>query len=413
MPPPRDVPILLANDSFYSVLAAVRALREAGYAPWLAVSEPGTFAARSRMKAGTVPVPDPAVDSERFVRELAAAAVRLRAAAVLPTAEHHLPILAGRGADFQEIPLGVPPRETVARATDKLLLSELAQTAGLRTPPTTKILRADRDTLVSVGFPAIIKPSRSWIRDADGTVSRYYARYVSEGEMEDALEGLPDGVGLVQPYIHGTLYGISGVSWEGELICALHMVSIRRWPVLVGGSSYAKTIPRNTELEQRVGSLLSGLGWSGLFQAQFMLGADGEYYLLDLNPRIYGSLALATEAGLNLPAIWVDLLLGNRPEVGDYRIDARFRHEERDLRALAWSLLIDDDQRRRRIPQGLLPHRGTAHAVMSIRDPAPLLTSLLRGRSYVTSSIFEALPALARRAKAAGKRAAAWRNQPY
>src|SRR5919112_1035804 len=117
MSPPRDVPILLANDSFYSVLAAVRALRAAGYAPWLAVSEPGTFAARSRMKAGTVPVPDPAVDSERFVLELAAAAVRLRAAAVLPTAEHHLPILAGRKADFQGIPLGVPTRETVARAT--------------------------------------------------------------------------------------------------------------------------------------------------------------------------------------------------------------------------------------------------------------------------------------------------------
>jgi carbamoylphosphate synthase large subunit len=401
MSPSKPVPILLANDPFYSVLAAVRALRAAGYAPWLAVSEPGTFAARSWAKAGTVPVPDPELDSEGFVRELAAAAARLRVAAVLPTAEHHLPVLAGREADFAGIPLGVPSRETVARATDKALLSELAQMAGLNTPPTKKIVHGDRNTAVSIGFPAIIKPLRSWIHDPDGTVSRYYARYVTEGEVEEALDDLPDGEGLVQPYIDGTLYSVSGVGWKGELICALHMVSIRRWPVLVGGSSYAKTTPRNTELEQGVGSLLRALGWSGLFQAQFMHGPDGEYYLLDLNPRIYGSLALAPAAGLNLPAIWVDLLLGKRPKVGDYRIDARFRHEERDLRALVWALL-GNEEHPRRIPQGLLPHRGTAHAAMSIRDPAPLLTSLLRGSNYVASSIRDGLPpVLARVAKAA------------
>ena len=100
MPHSKPTPILLVNDSWYSVLAAVRALRTAGYAPWLAVNEPGTYAVRSRAKAGTVPVPDPSLDSEGFVRELAAAAAQLSAAAVLPTADHHLLILAGREAAF-------------------------------------------------------------------------------------------------------------------------------------------------------------------------------------------------------------------------------------------------------------------------------------------------------------------------
>jgi predicted ATP-grasp superfamily ATP-dependent carboligase len=322
-------PVLLANDSFYSVLAVVRALRAAGYAPWLAESEPGTFAARSRAKAGTVRVADPALDSERFVRDLAAAAARIGAAAVLPTAEHHLPILADREADFAGIPLGVPSSGVAERATDKGLLEHLAKDAGLRPPPTTKIVRGDREAVVSVGFPAIIKPLRSWIRDPDGTVSRYYASFVTESQVEKAIDGLPDGEGLVQPYIPGELYSVSGVCWEGELTCALHQISVRRWPVLVGGSSYAKTTPKNTELERGVGSLLRALKWSGPFQAQFMYGSDGEYYLLDLNPRIYGSIALATAAGLNMPAIWVDLLLGRRPHIGGYQIDVRFRHEER------------------------------------------------------------------------------------
>ena len=400
MSPSKPIPVLLANDSFYSVLAVVRALRAAGYAPWLAVSEPGTFAARSRAKAGTVSVPDPALDGEGFVRALATAAARLRVAVVLPTAEHHLPILAGRNVDFGGIPLGVPSGETVARATDKALLSDLAQVSGLRTPSTREVGPGDSDKVLSVGLPAIVKPSRSWIRAADGTASRYYARYVPEGQVEETLDGLPDGKGLVQPYIHGTLYSISGISWEGELVCTLHQVSVRRWPVLVGGSAYARTVGRHTGLERGVRSLVGALGWSGPFQAQFMQDSDGEHHLLDLNPRIYGSIALATAAGLNLPAIWVDLLLGKRPEVGNYRIDVRFRHEERDLRALAWSLLKNDDQNQRRIPQGLLPHRGTAHAVMSIHDPAPILTSLLRGRAYLTSSIHDRMPVLSKAVKA-------------
>lgn len=400
MPSSRSSPVLLADDSFYSVLAAVRALRAAGFAPWLAVSEPGTYAARSRAKAGIVPVPDPAHDSEGFVRELAAAATRLSAVAVLPTAEHHLPILAGREADFAGIPLGVPSSKSVERATDKALLSELARAAGLLSPPTKRVVRGDRETAVSFGFPAIIKPERSWIRTSDAAILRYYAHHVrEERQVQEALDSLPYGEGLVQPFIHGTLYSISGVIWEGELICALHQTVIRQWPVLVGGSSYAETTPPNTELEQGVTSLLRTLGWNGLFQIQFMRNSAGEYYLLDLNPRIYGSLALAPAAGLNLPAIWVDLLLGKRPKVDGYRIGVRFRHEERDLRALAWSLLAGSNQHSRRIPRGLLPRRGTAHAVMSIRDPAPLLTSLLRGSTYASSAIRERLPMLARLAK--------------
>jgi hypothetical protein len=57
-----------------------------------------------------------------------------------------------------------------------------------------------------------------------------------------------------------------------------------------------------------------------------------------------------------------------------------------------------DNRNRRGVPEGLLPRRNTAYAVMSIRDPAPLLTTLLRGRAYVASSIRRNLPRLARKA---------------
>lgn len=371
----KPTPILLVDDGYYGSLAAVRALRAAGYTPWLAVTEPGSYAARSRAAAGTVSVPDPGFDGEGFVRKLASAAAQLSVAAVLPSGESHFLALAGRDADFAGIAFGAPSRESVDRATDKDLLPELAAAAGLQTPPTTRAVRGDRQTVGTFGFPAIVKPLRSRIRNPDGTVSACSARYVSsERAAEEVLETFPDGNGLIQPYISGKLTSVSGVSWEGDLVCALHQVSARIWPVPTGVSAYAEAVPPDTELEQGVGRLLQAIGWSGLFQAQFIRGPRGEHYLIDLNPRVYGSLALAVAAGLNLPGIWVDLLLGRQPNVGRYRVGTRFRHDEKDVRALAQILLVGDGRRWHAL-RGIVPRRGTTHAVFSLRDPMPLLTS--------------------------------------
>jgi predicted ATP-grasp superfamily ATP-dependent carboligase len=351
----------------------VRALRAAGYAPWLAVLDRrGSYAARSRTTAGTVTVPDPGHDGEGFVRELAAAAARLSAAAVLPCDETHLMALAGREADFAGVVLGAPSRQSFEWATNKGLLVELAQAAGLRTPPTTKITRGDSRAMRALGFPAVLKPMRSQVRNLDGTVSAQSARYVSTEREVGAVDDVADGGALVQPYVPGQLVSISGVSWDGELVCALHQISTRIWPVLCGGSAYAETIPPDEELQRGVGRLLHSIGWSGLFQAQFIRDARGEHHLIDLNPRVYGSLALAVDAGLNLPRIWVDLLLGRGGDIGGYRIGARFRNEEKDARALA-RMLADGD--RLGALRGCMPRRDTVHAVYSLRDPMPLLSS--------------------------------------
>ncbi len=369
----KSTSVLLVGNAHYGSLAAVRALRAAGYEPWLALYEPGTYVGRSWAKAGTVLVPDVNYDREGFVRELAAAAMELSVSAVLPSGESHLLALAGREADFPGIALGTPSREFVERATDKGLLPELAATAGLQTPPTTKVVRGDSETVSMFGFPAIVKPRSSRMQTSNVTLSAFKTHYVTnEQAAEEALEALPGKEGFIQAYIPGLLRSVTGVSWEGELVCVLHQRSPRIWPVSTGESAYAETVPPNAELEQGVGRMLRALDWSGLFQAQFIQSSRGEHYLIDLNPRIYGSLALAVAAGLNLPVIWVDLLLGRRLDVGSYRVGARFRHEEKDVRALAWMLQKGEF---RSALQGTIPRRGTTHAAFSLRDPMPLLTS--------------------------------------
>ncbi len=249
-----------------------------------------------------------------------------------------------------------------------------APSAGLLTPPTAEVVRGDDDALGTFGFPAIVKPPRSRLPNADGKSSGS-ARYVSKEQAGETLETLRDGGCLVQPYLSGTLSSVCGVSWEGELVCAVHQRSLRIWPVPTGVSAYAETTPPDFDLERGVGRLLRNTGWSGIFQAQFIRSPDGDDCLIDLNPRIYGSLALAVASGLNLPAIWLDLLLGRRPKVGSYRVGARFRQEEKDALALMRMLA---DGGRIRVLRGMMPRPGTVHAIFSLRDPMPLLTSATR-----------------------------------
>jgi predicted ATP-grasp superfamily ATP-dependent carboligase len=113
---------------------------------------------------------------------------------------------------------------------------------------------------------------------------------------------------------------------------------------------------------------------TGIWEAQFVRDAH-DAYLIDLNPRPYGSLGLAVAAGLNLPGIWADVVLGREPIVTDYRIGRRYRAEMRELGFLTEALAARDV---RSVSAALLPRRRTTHAVLSLRDPAPTVFLLDR-----------------------------------
>jgi predicted ATP-grasp superfamily ATP-dependent carboligase len=366
--------VLLVGDEYYASLAAVRALRSGGYEPWLAVSKPHTYAERSRRTAGTVLVPAPDEGPERLVEAVAREARRLDVAAVLPGMEPALLALAGRGELFPEgMAVGICPPETVARATDKTALPELAETAGLDTPPTVVFSSEDigavRDRLV---FPAMVKPARStqFAGEQTKVMPRGLDRRVgSYEELVEALADAPSGSWVAQPFLSGDLEAVSGVAWKGEVVCSVRQRAVRVFPLDHGVSAYAETLPPDAELSAAVARLIGHLGWSGIFETQY-LRSGGTPFLIDLNPRVYGSIGLAIHAGANLPAIWTDLLLGRTPDVNGYAVGVRFRAEHRDLLTLAQLVRRG---RFREAVSGLIPRPRTTHAIFSLRDPAPAL----------------------------------------
>lgn len=372
----RVTDVLLCADESPASLAATRALWAAGHRPLVAVSREDTYAARSRAATGVAHVPDAQRDGlEECARGIAAAASRHGVAAVLPGTEGTLRALTGRERLFRPgVAIGTTDEETLDLATDKVTLQRVAAEAGLDTLPAVVITPGELEQQATrLPLPAVVKPVRSVDPRSNGRVETVQIAIADDiAAVRRCLQGAhPESRWIVQRRVEGTLAAIGGVAWEGEVVSATHQVSPRIWPVERGISSYAVTVAADPEREAGVARMLRAIGWSGVFGVQFLL-TGAAAYVIDLNPRIYGSVGLAVAAGHNLPAIWLDLLLGRRPSVGPYRLGVSYRVEEDDYRALAARWRRGE---RWAAVRGALPRPRTVHAVFSMRDPRPASVS--------------------------------------
>ena len=336
-----------------SAVAAVQALATGGYRPYVATCARWSLAAAARGCAGRVAVP-PVGDGGY------AAAVRAEV-----ESGGHVCVLPA--SDAALLALGEPGTGLI----DKEELARRARAAGLAVPAqrafaSAQALRAAADEL---DYPVAVKPA------LHTAASRLNATRVEGPEGLGRLASA-EGPVLVQPWLDAPMRAVAGLVWDGRLVAAVHQRYLRTWPVDAGTASAAVTVAPDRLLEERLVALLGG--YDGIFQAQFV----GDH-LIDLNPRVYGSLPLAVAAGANLPALLCDLRAGRSPGPVRVRTGAHYRWPEGDLRhAIA-----------RRSPGVLRPRRATAHSVTSWRDPGPTLARLA----------FAARAALGRSAPAPGR----------
>jgi hypothetical protein len=221
-----------------------------------------------------------------------------------------------------------------------------------------------------VSFPAIVKPVRSEVPTLDGARRHETARVVEDRASLDAtVRSL--GVAVVQPLVVGRLTAVPVLAWEGELLAAGYQSASRIWPRPCGTTAFAVTGPLDPELRRAAEIVVAELEWSGILQLQFLEDADRRH-LIDINPRPYRSLLLATSAGLNLPAAWTDLLLGRPPRIGAWEVGRAFRAEDLDVRAVL------ADIREHGALRSLVPRRKTTHAIAMLRDPAPAVAALAK-----------------------------------
>jgi FAD-dependent urate hydroxylase len=371
---------LITDSQERAMLAAVRSLHRAGWTVHAAASERPAPGQWSRACAKRVRVTDPRESPVSFVEDLTRLLDDQGADVLIPGSDASLlAISAHRDRLDGKGRIGLPEQEAVERSLSKLALNDAASAAGFEVPETiacddvaSALTAANR-----LGYPLVVKPDRS-VFEVDGLVRQRKSAIVYGDSSLVALLGELGGRCLAQRREPGTPVSFAGVIAQGRLLASVASRYWRTWPPDGGSVSYSETFTPPAALGHRVRDLLVGMGWQGMFELELLERPGDGLAPIDLNPRAYGSLALAARAGVPLAVIWSEWLLGNELRVGAARPGVRYRWEDADLRHMLWQL------RRRRPSRALAVLRPRGHTVrahLELSDPLPLVARLaLMGR---------------------------------
>ncbi len=334
-----------ASGQSHSQLGAVRALSLAGHEVHVTVSAPHSTAGWSRHCDRQIPAPT--VDDPSYPDEIARIVAAGGYTAVLPASDAAVAVLDLPGACL----------------IDKEEVGRRARAAGF--PPAEELAFSDGDALVAAAsdldYPVAVKSSEK--RGTDALIV-----WRADGPADLAVAaGYPHPM-IAQRWLLGQPHAVSGVMFEGRLRASLHQKYDRTWPRRAGVTTESVTTEPDLELEERATEIVRD--HEGVWQVQ-LIGDT----VIDVNPRVYGSVVLSAFAGVNLPDVLVRLCAGE--DVAGGRVlrahgGHTYRWIEGDLRSLLDAYRASDLSTRGLLA-ALAPVRHTVHADVWLSDPGPTL----------------------------------------
>jgi len=124
----------------------------------------------------------------------------------------------------------------------------------------------------------------------------------------------PGDYPLVQQHVSGEGWGVSCLYWHGEKVVGFAHRRLReKFPT--GGTSTLRVSAHCEPLENAADQLLKSLKWHGLAMVEFKYDpASNKYWLMEINPRVWGSIALAVDSGVDFPYLVYLCALGKVKE---------------------------------------------------------------------------------------------------
>lgn len=263
----------------------------------------------SRYCSRTVRLPDYIKDPAAFTDAVVAFAREHHVQLVLPSADATIAILAPARQRFAEIgcALAVAPDAALAVATDKVRTLEAAARLGIDYPKSLPVagLADVRAAEAAFGYPFVVKPSVSWT----GQVAERVAptEVMNEAEAIRSTESyLKTGCEVIaQQLASGRRESISLFIHKGAMTAYCGAAALRTTPPLGGVSVMRESIEVDKELLDACVRLVTAIGLEGACEVEFRRDASGRPLLMEVNPRLAGTLENALRAGVNFPLmIW-------------------------------------------------------------------------------------------------------------
>lgn len=223
---------------------------------------------------------------------------------VIPTEdEYALWLSHNKNAIENEIPVkcAVEGPEKLEMVLNKTTLLNFCQLHGIPHPRTVRLSEQNLKEAGSyVGFPALIKPSVS--NGARGITlvqnEKELANLAPTVVKEFGECALQEYLNKQKHYFNGMLYRYSDGTFSSSVVTRIS----RFYPIKGGSSSYCTTI-ENPQIIQMCQQLLNELGWMGFADFDILENEEGDYRIIEINPRVPASVHAAYVSGINFGQI--------------------------------------------------------------------------------------------------------------
>lgn len=305
LPIPARKRILVTNSQWEAALGCVQSLGRLGHEVFVFGEPVDHPVLSSRYCSGLVPsrgaaTPDDV--AEDLLRVLAEGHYDL----LIPISDIEIDAVSGHLDEVRRhTRVAMPDPAQVDVVKDKARTTHLAAGAGITTPRSyfPRDLAEVEALSRRIAYPCVGKVPVSTasmgvrvVEDAEALI-RFFRERAAPGNWP-----------FVQEFVRGDLYDVTAVCAEGELVAYFGF----RSPIdsQVGGTPpYAYTV-NDPLLIETTRKVLRAVRWHGAVDLDFLKGEDGEYTLLEVNPRFSGTVNFAYKMGVDLPRAYHDLAFG-------------------------------------------------------------------------------------------------------
>jgi len=291
---------LLLDGENRSTLAACRSLGRHGLK--VAVVGPaGCFTHDSRFCSKIIVQSD---DPKTYIEELRGVLRELSPRFFLPMSDQSIELVSNDQRLFGRAPLPDISSLEIVQKKEKLL--ELCLELSVRVPES-QFISSVADTASWDIFPAVLKTARAG--DTERKVKPQVRYFSNRTELENyIINNQAEFPWILQEQIVGPGVGVFLLAKDGEVLTTFCHQRILDKPPSGGVSVLSKSISRDEAPIAEAVKLVKALNWTGVAMVEFKYSSKTNLpYLMEINPRFWGSLQLSISCGVDFP--WLLFLM--------------------------------------------------------------------------------------------------------
>lgn len=267
----------------------------------------------SRYTRSFTRLPDFFSEPQAYIEALLDALKKTGAGVLLPCHEDTGLVSRYRDRFPEHIRTAVPTWETYQLAEDKLKVVEYIRRYNGMAPQVYPVQSRQQleELSQTLTFPLVLK-TRS------GNSAKGVAIVRNREELKKKFESflhtfhLPENRWpFLQEFLPGRVVGICALYNQGQCLAWFGEEYLRCKEFGRFGTSTLRRTWEDEAVIQKALSILEALRWHGLVHLDLIEDSEGNFKIIEINPRPWGAIALSVFAGVDFPWLWYQLSIGN------------------------------------------------------------------------------------------------------